>query len=271
MDSVLNQGYPLQTGYLMPILGLGTWQLIGSACTRIVSKALELGYRHIDTAELYGNESEIGQAIIRANRDHLFLVSKVSSAHLSTNDVIRSCRRSLERLGTNYLDLYLIHWPNDEIPLAKTMAGMQYLVEERMVRSVGVSNFDVPRLQEAMAAAHVPVCNDQVEYHPYRHRREIPRFCEEHDIALTAYCPLARGRVMHDPLLLRIGRQYGKSPAQVSLHWLLQKGALVIPKASSVEHLKENVDMDGWDLSPEEMQAIDENGIEARLIDAVYT
>lgn len=271
MESIVNQKYELLSGYAMPVLGLGTWQLVGFAGTRIVSRAIELGYRHIDTAELYGNESEIGQAIGGVDRSELFLVSKVSSSHLHTNDVIRACRGSLKRLGTDYLDLYLIHWPNDEIPIGETMEGMQYLVEEGMVRSIGVCNFDVPRLREAMAASRVPVCNDQVEYHPYRHRRAIPQFCQEHDIALTAYCPLARGRVNHDPLLIRIGRKYGKSPAQVSLRWLLQKGAIVIPKASSVEHLKANMDMDGWDLSEEDMRAIDENGIEAKLVDAMYT
>ncbi len=271
MESIVNRKCQLLSGYAMPVLGLGTWQLVGFACARVVSKALELGYQHIDTAELYGNEREIGQALGGIDRSELFLASKVSSSHLRTNDVIRSCQMSLERLGTDYLDLYLVHWPNDDIPMAQTMDGMQYLVEEGMVRSIGVSNFDVPRLREAMAAAQVPICNDQVEYHPYRHRRAIPQFCQENEIVLTAYCPLARGRVNHDPLLIRIGRKYGKSPAQVSLRWLLQKGAAVIPKASSVEHLKDNMDVDGWDLSEDDMRAIDENGIEAKLVDAVYT
>jgi 2,5-diketo-D-gluconate reductase B len=271
MASIMSQSYKLRSGYEMPVLGLGTWQLVGSTCTRVVREALGLGYRHFDTAELYGNEGEIGAALANVERGSLFLTSKVSSAHLHTKDVVRACRRSLERLGTDYLDLYLVHWPNDEIPLEETMDGMLYLVEEGMVRSVGVSNFDVRRVQEAMSISDVPVCNDQVEYHPYRHRRELPQFCREHGIALTAYCPLAKGRVVRDPLLARIGRRYGKSAAQVSIRWLLQKGAVVIPKASSVEHLRANTEMDGWELSAQDMQEIDENAVEARIIDATYT
>ncbi len=271
MQNIMSQSYKLLSGYEMPVLGLGTWQLVGSTCERIVRAALELGYRHFDTAELYGNESEIGAALADADRASLFLTSKVSSAHLRTNDVVRACRRSLEHLRTDYLDLYLIHWPNDEIPIAETMDGMLYLVEEGMVRSVGVSNFDVRRLQEAMSVPDVPVCNDQVEYHPYRHRRELPEFCRAHGITLTAYCPLAKGRVVRDPLLTRIGRPYGKSAAQVSIRWLLQKGAVVIPKAGSVEHLRANMEMDGWELSAEDMRAIDESAVETRIIDATYT
>ena len=143
MENILNQSSKLPSGYAMPVLGLGTWRLVGAACERIVSQAIELGYRHIDTAELYGNEAEIGRAIRGVERDSLFLTSKVSSENLRTNDVIRACTKSLERLGTDYLDLYLVHWPNDEVPIAETMEGMQYLVEEGMIRSVGVSNFDV--------------------------------------------------------------------------------------------------------------------------------
>ena len=142
-----------------------------------------MGYRHIDTAELYGNEAQIGRAIRRVERASLFLTSKVASENLRTNDVLRACTQSLERLGTDYLDLYLIHWPNDEIPIEETMEAMESLVEQGMVRSVGVSNFDVSRLQEAIDASDVPICNDQVEYHPFRPRRELPEFCREHGIS----------------------------------------------------------------------------------------
>jgi diketogulonate reductase-like aldo/keto reductase len=271
MDRIVNQSYELLSGYSMPVLGLGTWQLAGSTCERIVKKAIELGYRHIDTAELYGNESEIGRAIRGFERGELFLTSKVASAHLRESDVIRACRRSLDRLETDYLDLYLIHWPNDSIPIEETMEGMQYLVEEGWVRSVGLSNFDVERMRHAIAASDVPICNNQVEYHPYRHRREIPEFCREYGITLTAYCPLAKGGVLDDPTLTRIGERYGKSAAQVSLRWLLQKGAIIIPKTGSPEHLKANMDLDGWELSEQDMHEIDEIDIEAKVVDATYT
>lgn len=271
MDSIVNQSYELLSGYSMPVLGLGTWQLVGSTCERIVKTAIELGCRHIDTAELYGNESEIGRAIRGFERGELFITSKVASAHLRANEVIRACRGSLDRLETDYLDLYLIHWPNDSIPIEETMEGMQYLVEEGLVRSIGLSNFDVGRMRDAIAASEAPVCNNQVEYHPYRRRREIPEFCREHQIALTAYCPLAKGRVLDDPTLIRIGERYGKSAAQVSLRWLIQKGAIIIPKTSSPEHLKSNMDLDGWELSEQDVREIDQIDIEAKVVDATYT
>jgi diketogulonate reductase-like aldo/keto reductase len=148
---------------------------------------------------------------------------------------------------------------------------MQRLVADAKVRSMGLSNFDVGRMQEAISASELPVCNNQVEYHPYRSRQEIPEFCRGHDIALTAYCPLARGRVLADSTLQQIGRKYDKSAAQVSLRWLLQKGAIVIPKASSQEHLKTNADLAGWELSHEDIEAVDAIGAEKKLVDTSYT
>jgi diketogulonate reductase-like aldo/keto reductase len=271
MNDILSRSCELATGYSMPVLGLGTWQLVGAACERIVKAAIELGYRHFDTAELYGNEAEVGRAIQGVERSELFITSKVSSEHLRANDVVLACTASLSRLDTDYLDLYLIHWPNDEIPVEQTMDGLQYLVEEGLVRSIGVSNFDVRRMQAVIAASEAPLCNNQVEYHPYRHRKAIPDFCREHNIALTAYCPLAKGRVLKDPILTEIGRRHGKSAAQVSLRWLLQKGALVIPKAGSLEHLKANTYLNGWELSEQDLNEIDAIDVEARLVDSTYT
>jgi diketogulonate reductase-like aldo/keto reductase len=271
MSRITDQTYELKSGYPIPVLGLGTWALTGAVCEKAVSIALELGYRHIDTAELYGNEIEIGKAIKKADRSELFITSKVSSSNLRTRDLIDACHASLDRLGTDYLDLYLVHWPNDTIPLEKTMEGMQKLVDDGRIRSVGLSNFDVKRMQAAVSLSRPPICNNQVEYHPYRPRYEIPRFCWEHGITLTAYCPLARGKILGDTTLRNIGRQYGKSPAQVSLRWLLQKGAIVIPKASSREHLNANIDLDGWELSAEDIEAIDSLSVENKLVDTRYT
>jgi 2,5-diketo-D-gluconate reductase B len=271
MGDITSLEYPLLSGYRIPALGLGTWQLVGSACERIVAAAVELGYRHIDTAELYDNEREIARAIRGVDRGSLFLTSKVSSENLRMDDAVDACSRSLDRLRTDYLDLYLIHWPNAEIPIGETMDAMQTLVGRGMVRSIGASNFDVARLREAISASAVPICNDQVEYHPYRPRRDIPEFCRQHDITLTAYSPLARGAALRDPVLTRIGGAHGKSPAQVSLRWLLQKGAVIVPKAGSVQHLRANMDLDGWELSLEEMQEIDRIGVEAKVVDTVNT
>lgn len=271
MSRITDQTYELKSGYTMPVLGLGTWALTGATCEKAVSIALELGYRHIDTAELYGNEIEIGKTIKKTDRSRLFITSKVSSSNLRTRALIEACHASLDRLGTDYLDLYLVHWPNDNIPIEKTMEGMQKLVDEGRVRSVGLSNFDVKRMQAAVSISQPPICNNQVEYHPHRPRHEIPHFCREHGITLTAYCPLARGKILRDTTLGNIGRQYGKSPAQVSLRWLLQKGAIVIPKASSKEHLKANIDLDGWELSAGDIESIDALSVENKLVDTRYT
>lgn len=271
MKSILNQTIELHSGASMPVVGLGTWELTGAPCERAVKEGIQLGYRHIDTAEMYGNEAEIGKAIRGIERERLFITSKVRSASLDTYDVIRACNQSLDRLATDYLDLYLVHWPNDAIPLDRTMEGMQRLLADGKIKSVGVSNFDVGRLERAMDASDVPICNDQVEYHPLRPRDEIPRFCRDHGVALTAYCPLARGKVLRDETLQRIGRRHGKSPAQVSLLWLLKKGAVVIPKASSIEHLKSNAELDGWDLSSEDMESIDTLRRSEKLVDVTYT
>jgi diketogulonate reductase-like aldo/keto reductase len=167
---------------------------------------------------------------------------------LRSESLVQACEVSLDRLGTDYLDLYLIHWPNDKILIEHTMEGMNNLVADGKIRSVGLSNFNVKLMKEAMSASEQPICNNQVEYHPFRDRREIPQFCKENDITLTACCPLARGKVLKDPTFNEIARKYGKSPAQVSLRWLLQKGAIVIPKSSSREQLRENMDLDGWEL-----------------------
>jgi len=271
MTSIMERTYQLLSGHNMPILGLGTWELRGGRCESTVREALELGYRHIDTAELYGNEAEIGRAIKGTDRSQLFITSKVSNSNLRSENLAQACGASLDRLGTDYLDLYLVHWPNDKIPIENTMEAMQSLVAEGKVRSIGLSNFDVKRMKDAMSASKQPISNNQVEYHPYRPRKEIPQFCEEQGVTLTAYCPLARGKVLKDKTLKQIGRKYGKSQAQVSLRWLLQKGAVVIPKASSQEHLKANMDMDDWELSSEDIAAIDALTVEKKLVDTIYT
>jgi 2,5-diketo-D-gluconate reductase B len=270
MEHTADRTVWLQSGASMPVLGLGTWELTGSACERVVRQALDLGYRHIDTAELYGNETEIGRALRGMAREPLFITSKVSPINMETEDVVRACNDSLRRLRLQYLDLYLLHWPNDAIPIERTMDGLLALVAQGKVKSIGVSNFDVSRLEEAMSASEVPLCNNQVEYHPLRPRREIPQFCQKHGIVVTAYCPLARGAVLKDVMLRQIGEHYGKSAAQVSLAWLLRKGAVVIPKASALEHLKANRDLD-WELSDEDVEAIDALGIERRLVDSGYS
>lgn len=247
----------MKDGNKIPVLGLGTWQLTGENCTTIVKKALELDYRHIDTAEIYENQSEIGKGIKNFQRSKIFLTSKVWTNHLQYTDVIDACNRTLKELNTNYLDLYLIHWPSREVPLEETLEALGELVDDGKIKSVGVSNFSVNLLKKALEVAEVPITVDQVEFHPYLYRKDLLEFCNKNRIVLTAYSPLGRGVLFQDKKIREIADRYGKTPAQICLRWGLQRGAVVIPKAGSEKHLKENSAVFDWSISENNMKRID--------------
>lgn len=258
MESIVAQTRELKSGYSIPVLGLGTWDLRGSTCERVVSEAVDVGYQHLDTAEMYGNEADIGRIVSKVDRRSLFITSKAGASHLHKDALLDACSKSLDRLQTDYLDLYLVHWPSETVPLEETMDGMQQLVQQGMVRSVGVSNFETTLLRQAIEVSEIPICNNQVEFHPYKNQSELLRFCRQRRVTLTAYSPLARGRIAKDEKLASIAENYGVTPAQVSLRWLLQKGTIVIPKASSREHLVADAELGGWELTDEQMDAIDQ-------------
>ena len=244
-------------GEKVPSLGLGTWRLAGEACARAVERALALGYRHIDTAQMYGNEGEVGRGIQNSgvSREDIFLVTKVRTSGLSYNDVILSTRQSLRKLLTGYVDLLLIHWPNPRVPLEETLGAMTELKEEGSVGHVGVSNFPPSMVQEA--AQHATIFCNQVEYHPYRAQDELLKQAREMDYLLTAYSPVARGAVLNDQTLREIGEAYGKTPTQVTLRWLIQQDHVAaIPKAASDTHLQSNFDVFDFELNDEEMERI---------------
>ncbi|UCD03219.1 MAG: aldo/keto reductase, partial [Candidatus Aenigmatarchaeota archaeon] len=222
----------LRSGQMMPLLGIGTWQLLGDACVNAVKKALELGYTHIDTAEIYGNHRHVGEAIKGHDRSRLFITSKVWRNDMTYEGMLRACDKALGEIGTDYLDLYLIHYPNDSIPIKETMKGFKHLVDDGKVRSIGISNFDEKRTEEALKASEVPISVNQVEFHPYLYQRDLLEYSKRRGIVITAYCPVARGRVTEDQLLIKIARNHGKSPAQVSLKWHIQHGMTVIPKST---------------------------------------
>jgi 2,5-diketo-D-gluconate reductase B len=247
----------LKDGNKIPVLGLGTWQLTGKRCIDIVEKALELGYRHIDTAEIYENQSEIGKAIKYFNRSEIFLTSKVWTNHLHYDDVMEACDRTLKELNTDYLDLYLIHWPSMSVPFEETFKALEELVADGKVKSVGVSNFTINHLKEALEVAKNPITVDQVEFHPYLYQKGLLEFCNKNGLVLTAYSPLGRGSIPRDETIRKIADKYNKTPAQVCLRWCLQKGVVVIPKSGSEEHLKENLDIFDWNISKEDMKRID--------------
>lgn len=243
----------------MPALGFGTWALNGDECKRAVREALDVGYRHIDTAEMYGNEEEVGYAIQRSavTRDQVFLATKVWHDHLDTSGVSRALEGSLRRLRTDYVDLFLIHWPNPGVPLEETLAGMSGLKAAGKAKHIGVSNFTVAQLREAQQCSGGPVFCNQVEYHPYLCQDSLLAYCRSNNILLVAYCPLARGRVFSGSLLQQIGQGYGKTAGQVALRWLLQQdGVGLIPRSASSAHIRENFQVFDFELTDEEMGRI---------------
>ena len=243
----------------VPALGLGTWRMTGSTCRRAVASALELGYRHIDTAQAYGNERQVGAAIAGSDiaRDELFLTTKLGSSNRDRDSVLASTRESLRKLETGFVDLLLIHQPNTRTPLEETIHAMDELVEEGLVEHIGVSNFGVSRLHAAREHADAPIFTNQVQYHPFWDQTSLVDYCQIHDLMLTAYSPLAHGGAVNDDVLDEIGARYGKTPAQVALRWLVQQDNVsTIPKSTSPEHLESNLQIFDFELTTDEMRAI---------------
>ena len=247
-------------GTNVPRIGLGTWALRGETCQEILLLALDLGYRHIDTAEMYGNERAIGRALAQSGvpRQELFLTSKVWQNHMRHDDVLEACDRSLEDLGTDYLDLYLIHWPVTDVPVDETVGALDELQISGRARRIGVSNFSVAQLAEAQGACQTGIFCNQVEINPWRYPSDVLAACQASDVLVTAYTPLARGRVQRSDVLREIGDGHGKTAVQAALRWLIQKPNVVaIPKASSRDHLVQNLAVFDFELEADEMAAID--------------
>lgn len=240
----------------VPALGFGTWELNGQECRHSVSEALNSGYRHIDTAEMYGNEAWVGQGIKDSGiaRHDVFLTTKIWYTNLSRQAVAHSLEQSLQKLQTSYVDLLLIHWPNPDIPLSETVGALVELQKQGKVKHVGVSNFTTRLLKEALQYA--PVFCNQVEYHPFLSQQKLRDLCKANQVLLTAYCPIAKGAVNEHPVLQKIAQNHGKSPVQVTLKWFMQQDVSAIPKASSARHRNSNFDIFDFELSPPEMQAI---------------
>jgi 2,5-diketo-D-gluconate reductase B len=245
----------------IPKIGLGTWQNTGTECTETVCSALEAGYRHIDTAQQYDNESAVGRGIERADvdREDIFLTTKLWRSNLRYQDAVESVERTLDRADLDYVDLLLIHWPHPRVPVEETLDAMAELSDRGVVRHIGVSNFTLSQLQTARESSDLPIVVNQVLSHPYTDQSALQQYCARHGIALTAYSPLARGDVLTDPVLERIGDRYDKSPAQVSLRWLVrQDNVVAIPKASSHDHVVQNLDVFDFSLTEAEIEQIDD-------------
>lgn len=242
---------------IMPVIGFGTWEINGTRCTDAVSNALNIGYRHIDTAQIYGNEKEVGKGIRASGikRDEIFLTTKVATGNLTATRIIRTTDESLERLDTGYVDLLLIHWPTSTMNLGECLEAMFGLREKNLVRYVGVSNFDPKLFRKSFESG--PVITNQVKFTPYHTEYDNLQMARENNKIITAYSPLARGSVASDKVLVSIGEKYGKSASQVALRWLIQLGNVsVIPKAVSEKHQLENFDIFDFELSEEDMNKI---------------
>ncbi len=246
-------------GANIPALGLGTWQLNDRVGSRIVEQALRLGYRHIDAALIYGNEKEVGEGLRASGvrREEIFVTTKVPHTELTPPALERAVKQSLANLRLSDVNLLLIHWPNAQIPLAETIGAMCKIKKEGYARHIGVSNFTVALVEEAVKLSSEPIVTNQIEWHPYLDESVVQAACKKHGIAVTAYCPIARGRAVGDELLTRVGAKYGKTAGQVSLRWLIQKGAIVIPRTSKVERLTENMTIFDFALSAADMAEID--------------
>ncbi|MBI2106529.1 aldo/keto reductase [Candidatus Woesearchaeota archaeon] len=248
----------LSSNYEMPVLGLGTWQLKGKSCKDAVKTAIKLGYTHIDTADAYDNHVDVGKGIkeSKIERSKLFITTKVWTTELYHKDILKNTQRFLEELQIDYIDLLLIHWPNKAIQMEEPFRAFKELIESKKVRSIGISNFTISHIKEAKKISKVPISINQVEYHPYLNQEELLQYCKENNIVITAYSPLARGRILEDSTLKEIAKKYNKTISQVVLRWLIQKGLIVIPKASSESHIKENLEIFDFELKKEDMNKI---------------
>jgi 2,5-diketo-D-gluconate reductase B len=258
----------------IPLVGLGTWDLRGRTCARMVDDALRLGYRHIDTAEMYGNEREVGEGLRSAGikRDDVFVTTKVWPSHFAPRDLDRSARQSLSRLGLDAVDLLLLHWPNPQIPLRDTLEALCKVKRMGLARRIGVSNFTVALIEQAVALAQEPIVCNQIEMHPLLDQSKVLAACRARDIAIVAYSPIARGGAAKNAVLARIGKAHGKTAAQVSLRFLVQQGIAVIPRTSRSERLAENLAIFDFELAPAEMREIGTLASRAgRVVDFSYS
>ena len=265
--SSLQDTWTLHNGVAVPVLGLGTYKSLGDSALYAVSEALQLGYRHLDTAAYYGNEAEVGEGIRRSGvpREDVFVTTKVWNTHRAYGQVLASCDESLRKLQIDYIDLLLIHWPanalsyGDRAPdLNRDMwRAFEDLYADGKVRAIGVSNFLPHHLQQILDTARVVPMVDQIEIHPGWLQKETVDFCQGQNILVEAWSPMARQAVTDNPVLQELASQYGRTPAQICLRWELQHGIVPLPKTTRRERMAENADVFDFTLTDEEVAAVD--------------
>lgn len=249
-----------------PLVGLGTYQLTSIEGQRIFEKAYELGYRHFDTATFYENERNLQIALSSHPRESYLLTSKLWPDDMGYYGALKAFDRSLNELGTHYLDNYLIHWPDPKSKILDTLVAFQELLDQNKIRYMGVSNFTIKHL-DWIYEEGFKVSFNEVEYHVYLNQQKLLEYCKSRKIQLIAYCPLAREKLLKEPLLVQIGKKYQKSSAQIALRWLIQKEILVIPMATTSKHLKENIEIFDFQLDQTEMKFIDGLNKNERIVD----
>lgn len=259
MELTLQSTKTLQNGIEIPRLGLGVYKMTDrDEALQAISHALKSGYRHIDTASLYDNEQEVGEAVRHAgiDRSEIFVTTKVWNSDQGYDQTLRAFEKSLKLLNMDYLDLYLTHWPVEET-YVDTYRAIERLYDEKLLRATGVSNHHANHLEKIMATANVAPMMNQVECHPRLAQFELREFCKEHNIAVTSWSPLSRGRLLEEPSLIRLAEKHGKSTAQIIIRWHLQGDLVVIPKSVKPHRIEENADVYDFELSAEDMRIID--------------
>lgn len=256
----------LKYGSPMPLVGLGTYLLAKENCQKIIEAAFEIGYRHIDTALLYENQHSIGLAIKNFRRSDLYLTSKVMPYHLDGRSIKENCERCLEELQVDYLDLFLMHWPDRKRDMNAIMEELAELVELNLTKAIGVSNFTTRHLED-MAHLNLPIAVNQVEFHPYLNQTQLLQYCLYKEIQVVSYRSLGQGKLTHDPVFETIAKRYNKTAAQICLRWLVQQGIPIIPKTTSTSHLKENCDLFDFILSDDDFYELSNLEHKSRFCD----
>jgi 2,5-diketo-D-gluconate reductase A len=251
----------LNNGQKIPQLGFGVFLVKPEDTIAAVSHALEAGYRHIDTAEMYGNEAEVGAAISRSglSRDEIFVTTKLNNGEHRPDDARAAFQKSLEALGSDYVDLFLIHWPlptRYDGDFVSTWQTLEEFYRDGRARSIGVSNFQPHHLRRLHEECEIRPAVDQIEVNPYLTQDEVRRFCADHQIAVEAWSPLARSNALGDPTIDDIARRVGKTPAQVILRWHIERGDIVFPKSVTPSRIKENIDIFDFELTGDDVEAI---------------
>jgi len=255
----------LNDGTKIPMIGFGTWQLEQKACSDAVREAIRVGYRHIDTAFAYYNEKYVHEGIGNFKREELFITSKLWREFHDPKLVEKACDLSLKDLQSDYLDLYLIHWPERKKAFPEIVYQMHRLKEKGKVKSVGLCNATIHHIQDLLNQK-LSISMNQIEFHPFLNQQELLKFCLSQNIAVTAYCPIAHGKVVENEVIKRVAEKLNKTPAQISLRWLFQKDLIVIPRSTKPERIVENFSIFDFKIAEEDMRAIEALNNNTRIV-----